>query len=55
MRCGETLNRKLSIRDKVLSSYQQHHEKPDHCIFENKSAGQLPSHCTADQHICFAT
>ena len=54
----EALTRKLSDikfclqnRSNLILSYQQHHEKPAQCKFENKSAGQLPSHCTADQHI----
>ena len=27
--------------------------KPDFCLFKNKSADQLCSNCTADQHLCF--
>ena len=27
--------------------------KPDFCIWQNKGADQLCSHCTADQLLCF--
>ena len=60
IQCGEAMTGKLSEikfclqnRSNLIPSYQQHHEKPAQCKFENKSAGQLPSHCTADQHVCF--
>ena len=57
---GEAMTGKLSEikfclqnRSNLIPSYQQHHEKPAQCKFEKQSAGQLPSHCTADQHVCF--
>ena len=39
--------------------HQKHYQlsrfmrKPDICVFENKSADQLCSNCTADQRLCF--